>query len=86
MADVFADMIGRIDYANGHVRIELMTLEPPAKDDAAPQPARCARLIMPISGFLHGAGALSRMKEEMEARGVAKRPDADTGDANGAKT
>jgi|GEM_PF-3997623 len=74
--EIFADTIGRVDFANGLVRIELASVEPAESSGTAGSgvvlKAR-KRLIMPLEGFLHTFATMGELLGKLEAAGVIRR-------------
>ncbi len=71
MQDIFAHTISRIDFLDGMVRIELITLNP-GGPDAGVEPKYA--LHMPLGGFMRGALTLENFIREMAKRGMLPTP------------
>ena len=73
--EIFADTIGRVDFAAGVVRFDLVSLEP-----AADGPARMEvrqRVAMPIEGMLTAMGTMGNLVNKLVEAGVLRRPAAE---------
>ena len=70
MQDIFAHTISGIDFLEGMIRIELVTLNP--GQDAGVE-AKFA-LHMPLGGFMRGALTLENFIREMSKRGLLPAP------------
>ncbi len=69
--EIFADSLGRIDFAGGVVRFELAVLEP--TDDGKGKLAARQRVVMPIEGFLNTYKIMGELIAKMEEGGVIRR-------------
>ena len=80
MENIFSHTISRVDYLDGMVRIELVTLAPVAAgQDAADAAANAAvepryALHMPLGGFMRGALTLENFIRAMVDRGILPSP------------
>ncbi|CAK0762113.1 hypothetical protein WCLP8_3410002 [uncultured Gammaproteobacteria bacterium] len=70
--EVFADTVGRAEFAAGMIRIELASIEPGEEGAAASMVVR-QRVIMPIDGFLSALGTLNGLAEKLAEAGVIRR-------------
>jgi len=69
--EVFADGIGRIDFAAGVVRFELVSVEP-GEGGQTKLEAR-QRVIMPLEGFLATIGTMSSLVNKLVDAGVLRQ-------------
>lgn len=69
--EVFADTIGRIDFASGVVRFELVSLEP-AGEGAGRMEVR-QRVAMPIEGMLSAMNTMGQLVNKLIESGVVQR-------------
>lgn len=76
--EVFADTVGRIDFAAGVVRFELVSLEP-AGEGAGRMEVR-QRIAMPIEGFLSAMNTMSGLVNKLVDAGVLQRQTRPAGD------
>ena len=70
--ELFAHTIGRIDFIDGIVRIELANLVP--NDGAAASIVPQHVLHMPLSGFMRGTVTLENFIRELVKRGILPTP------------
>ena len=70
--EFFADGIGQIHFIGGMVRSDLVTLQP-AEEGKAPVPESCARVIMPVQGFLSTLNSMQQLVDKLVAAGVLKK-------------
>jgi len=84
MKDIFANTISRIDFIDGMIRIELVTLSPPAEsaeggtvsDGEGAGIKVSYALYMPLGGFMRGALTQEKFIQEMVSRGILLTPTA----------
>ncbi len=67
MQDIFSHTISRVDFLDGMVRIELVTLVPGSPEGSVD--VKYA-LHMPLGGFMRGALTLENFIREMAKRGM----------------
>ena len=71
MQDIFSHTISRIDFIDGMVRIELVTLSPTGVDGSQePGVQPQFALHMPLGGFMRGALTMENFIREMANRGI----------------
>jgi hypothetical protein len=75
MKDIFAHTISRIDYLDGMIRIELVTLTPSGAEAAGVEVKYA--LHMPLGGFMRGALTQENFIREMVTRGILPVPGAE---------
>jgi hypothetical protein len=68
MKDIFAHTISRVDFLDGMIRIELVTLAPGGGETTGIEPKYA--LHMPLTGFMRGAMTLENFIREMVNRGI----------------
>ncbi|CCG42390.1 hypothetical protein PHAMO_380058 [Magnetospirillum molischianum DSM 120] len=80
MKDIFANTISRIDFIDGMIRIELVTLSPSLDSiegggdgQGASIKVRYA-LYMPLGGFMRSALTQEKFIQEMVSRGILLTP------------
>jgi hypothetical protein len=72
--EIYVDGIGRIGFADGMVRIELVSVPPPEPGrEGESQPEPRARIVMTPHGFLSSLQSLHSLLKKLEAAGVVKR-------------
>ena len=69
--EVFADGIGRIDFAAGVVRFDLVTVEPAVEGGKSRLEAR-QRVMMPLEGFLAAIGTMTNLANKLVEAGVLR--------------
>ena len=69
--EVFADGIGRIDFAAGVVRFELVSVEPGEGGQNRLEARQ--RVIMPLEGFLATLGTMSNLVNKLVEAGVLRQ-------------
>jgi len=88
MKDIFANTISRIDFIDGMIRIELVTLSPSLEtiegatvtdSQSAGVKVRYA-LYMPLGGFMRGALTQEKFIQELVSRGILMPPVAPSSD------
>lgn len=71
MSDIFADTMGRVDFAGGLVRLELSSMFPPDPADSGKvKVERTGRVVMPLEGFLQSFQAMQNLIDQLVAAGV----------------
>jgi hypothetical protein len=70
MDEIFAHGIGRADFLNGMVRLELVTLTPGGDGTPVAEPKRV--LWMPLDGFLRSAATIEGLIRELAKAGVVR--------------
>ena len=70
MAELFADTIGRIDFAAGVVRFELVSIEP-TEGGQNHMEAR-QRVVMPLEGFLSALSTMGNLVNKLVEAGVVR--------------
>ena len=70
--EVFADTVGRMDFASGVVRFELVSLEP-AESGSGRMEVR-ERVCMPLEGFLSAFNTMGNLVNRLVEAGVLQRP------------
>jgi hypothetical protein len=80
-AELFADTVGRVDFAAGVVRFELVSIEPGAGENGQNRMEVRQRVAMPIEGFLATLNTMSELVNKLVEAGVLQRqtPPADAG-------
>ena len=68
-AELFADTIGRVDYAGGMIRLDLISLEPTEGTTQSHMEVR-QRVVMPLEGFLTALGTMTNLAAKLAAAGV----------------
>lgn len=68
--EVFADTIGRVDFAAGVVRMELVSIDP---DQSGNRMAVRQRVVMPLEGFLGAINTMGDLVNKLVEAGVVKR-------------
>jgi hypothetical protein len=72
--EIYADGIGRIGFADGMVRIELVSVPAPEPGrENEPQPVPRARIVMTPHGFLRSLQSQHALLRKLEAAGLVKR-------------
>ena len=71
MSDIFADTVGRVDFAGGLVRLELASMFPPDGGEAGKvKIERTGRVVMPLDGFLQTFQAMQSLIDQLVTAGV----------------
>ena len=70
--EVYVDGIGKIHFAGGMIRYDMVTLEP-TEDGKEPQPEEKVRIIMPPDGFLATFNTMQRLIDQLVEAGVLKK-------------
>ena len=73
--EVFADMVGRIDFVAGVVRMELVSMEPVEGSDQGRMQVR-QRVIMPIEGFVKSLETMANLATKLVDAGLIRRDEA----------
>ncbi|CAK0779231.1 conserved hypothetical protein [uncultured Gammaproteobacteria bacterium] len=74
MSDIFADTVGRVDFAGGLVRLELSSMFPPDVAEAGKvKIERTGRVVMPLDGFLQTFQAMQNLIDQLVTAGVVNR-------------
>jgi hypothetical protein len=73
VAEVFADGVGRVDFAGGVVRIELVSLEPIEGGQNRMDVRQ--RVVMPIDGFIQALSTMGDLVNKLVEAGVLRRND-----------
>ena len=85
VAEIFADDVGRVDFVNGVIRFELVSLSP--TEDGQGRKEVSQRVIMPVDGFLQSLNTMGELVNKLVEAGVLKRnapaPDAPAPAAGG---
>ncbi len=71
MTELFAHGIGRADFMNGMVRLELITLVPGGDGAPISEPQRV--LWIPLDGFLRSAATIEGLIGQLAEAGVVRR-------------
>jgi hypothetical protein len=72
--EIYADGIGRIGFADGMVRIELVSVPAPEPGrENEPQQEPRARIVMTPHGFLRSLQSQHALLQKLEAAGLVKR-------------
>ena len=69
--EVFADGIGRIDFAAGVVRFDLVSVEPGEGGQSRLEPRQ--RVMMPLEGFLAAINTMGSLVNKLVEAGVVTR-------------
>jgi hypothetical protein len=71
--EVFVDGIGRIGFADGVLRIELITRSGSETDEQGrPKPEVRQRLVMSLNGFLQGLQAQQQVVAKLQEAGILR--------------
>lgn len=71
--EVFVDGIGRIGFADGVLRIELITRSGSETDEQGrPKPEVRQRLVMTLNGFLQGLQAQQQVIAKLQEAGILR--------------
>ncbi len=70
--EIFADGFGKIHFAGGMVRFDLVTLQP-VEEGKAPVAETNLRLIMPPQGFLQAFNSMQQLIDKIVEAGVVKK-------------
>ena len=70
--EIFADTVGRVDFAAGVVRFELVSMEPAAEPGTSRMEVR-QRVAMPIEGFLSALNTMGSLVNKLVDAGVLNR-------------
>jgi hypothetical protein len=73
-AEIFADTVGRVDFVNGVVRMELVSLEPTDAGQGRMEVRQ--RVVMPVEGFLGALNTMGDLVNKLVDAGVLKRGEA----------
>jgi len=69
--ELFADTVGRIDFAAGVVRFELVSLEPGESGQNRMDVRQ--RVAMPLEGFLSALSTMSNLVNKLVEAGVVRQ-------------
>ena len=69
--EVFADGIGRIDFAAGVVRFDLVSVEPGEGGQNRLEPRQ--RVVMPLEGFLATLNTMGNLLNKLVEAGVVRQ-------------
>lgn len=69
----FADLVSRITYFDGLVRIDFMRLLPAEQEGEAPRQELVQRMVMPLRGLLQGMATAQELVRNLEGKGVLHR-------------
>jgi len=70
MEEMFAHGIGRADFMNGMVRLELVTMVPGSGPTPAVEPRKV--LWLPLDGFLRSAATMEGLIGELAKAGIVR--------------
>lgn len=75
--EIFADGVGRIDFAGGVVRIELVSLDPAAQGPERNEVRQ--RIVMPLEGYLQAINTMGDLVNKLVEAGLLKRNESASG-------
>ncbi len=70
--EIFADTVGRVDFAAGVVRFELVSMEPAPEAGTGRMEVR-QRVAMPVEGFLSALTTMTNLVNKLVEAGVLQR-------------
>ncbi len=71
ITEVYADTVGRVDFAAGVVRFELVSLEP--REGTQGKMEVRQRIVMPVEGFLSALNTMGDLVNKLVGAGVLRR-------------